>query len=464
MDNAKIGKFIAELRKSAGLSQTELAKELNISNRTVSKWETGDGLPDIATVPQIAQFFGITVDELLAGERKPSVAQEAAPNPVAAPPQPSIPQPIPILYQKTFTENVREKAHSVRAALSKKSPKWCGIVTFICLLIDLICLKSTGAEFGINSSATPTILNIAIAADALALALIVFGEYIVAWSSISESKQINGGKKVPETVTFYADGAIILTEGNTTQRFYMKDITGFSVKKDVLAFNLHKNAVFYIPKSAFDENELLSFCGYMQTYAPTEQKNKTAKVLSIVMTVVMIIMTVVMLSGSILLNTLGGSYVDAERFNAMSTDEAIEYIDGHYYDYIEYDARKTDETFKDASKAEKAIYIVEDFKAYYMCDGICAYFCDDGDIFSSDLTSSMREIGLNDAADTIDNFIEKNNIDYSRYKEANEDTEKNKYPYAALDNELSSTFDNQCNEAIAKYAKSHASELQYIMK
>lgn len=41
MDNAKIGKFIAEMRKSAGLSQTELAKELNISNRTVSKWETG---------------------------------------------------------------------------------------------------------------------------------------------------------------------------------------------------------------------------------------------------------------------------------------------------------------------------------------------------------------------------------------------------------------------------------------
>lgn len=464
MDNAKIGKFIAEIRKSAGLSQTELAKELNISNRTVSKWETGDGLPDITMLPQIAQFFGITVDELLAGERKPSVAQESAPNPVASPPQPSIPQPIPILYQKTFTENVREKAHSVRAALSKKSPKWCGIVTFICLLIDLICLKSTGAEFGINSLATPTILNIAIAADALTLALIVFGEYIVAWGSISESKQINGGKKIPETVTFYADGAIILTEGNTTQRFYMKDIMGFSVKKDVLAFNLHKNVMFYIPKSAFDENELLSFCGYMQTYAPAEQKNKTAKVLSIVMTVVMIIMTVVMLSGSILLNTLGGSYVDAERFNAMSTDEAIEYIDGHYYDYIEYDARKTDETFKDASKAEKAIYIVEDFKAYYMCDGVCAYFCDDGGVFSSDLTSSMREIGLNDAADTIDNFIEKNNIDYSRYKEANEETEENKYPYAALDNELSSTFDNQCNEAIAKYAKSHASELQYIMK
>ncbi len=307
-------------------------------------------------------------------------------------------------------------------------------------------------------------MNIAIAADALALALLAFGEYIVASSSISESKQINGGKKVPETVTFYADGVIILTEGNTTQRFYMKDITGFSVKKDVLAFNLHKNAMFYIPKSAFDENELLSFCGYMQTYAPTEQKNKTAKVLSIVMTAVMIIMTVVMLSGSILLNTLGGLYVDAERFNAMSTAEAIEYIDSHYYEYIEYDARKTDETFKDASKAEKAIYIVEDFKAYYMSDGICAYFCNDGDTFSSDLTSSMREIGLNDAANTIDDFIEKNNIDYSRYKEANEETEENKYPYAALDNKLASTFDSQCNETIAKYAKSHANELQYIMK
>ena len=70
MDNVKIGKFIASLRKGKGLTQAALAQKLNISNRTVSKWETGDGLPDISILPELACELGVSTDELLAGERK----------------------------------------------------------------------------------------------------------------------------------------------------------------------------------------------------------------------------------------------------------------------------------------------------------------------------------------------------------------------------------------------------------
>lgn len=70
MDNAKIGKFIAEMRKNAGLSQTELAKELNISNRTVSKWETGDTFPDIDKCDKLAKFYGVTIDSLIHFDEK----------------------------------------------------------------------------------------------------------------------------------------------------------------------------------------------------------------------------------------------------------------------------------------------------------------------------------------------------------------------------------------------------------
>lgn len=71
MDTEKIGAFIAALRKSAGYTQQEVAGRLGLSGKTISKWETGNGLPDITVLPALAELFGVTVDELLAGERLP---------------------------------------------------------------------------------------------------------------------------------------------------------------------------------------------------------------------------------------------------------------------------------------------------------------------------------------------------------------------------------------------------------
>lgn len=71
MENRKIGAFIAERRKTIGLTQQALADRLGLTNKAVSKWETGDGLPDITILPALAENLGVTVDELLAGERRP---------------------------------------------------------------------------------------------------------------------------------------------------------------------------------------------------------------------------------------------------------------------------------------------------------------------------------------------------------------------------------------------------------
>ncbi|MBE6836288.1 MAG: helix-turn-helix transcriptional regulator [Ruminococcaceae bacterium] len=70
MENREIGKFISKLRKSKGLTQNELADMLNISNKTISKWETGEGLPDISVLPELAKSLGVTVDEILNAELK----------------------------------------------------------------------------------------------------------------------------------------------------------------------------------------------------------------------------------------------------------------------------------------------------------------------------------------------------------------------------------------------------------
>ena len=68
MNQVKIGKFIAECRKNKKLTQAELAEKLNITDRAISKWETGKGMPDSSIMLELCNELGISVNELLSGE------------------------------------------------------------------------------------------------------------------------------------------------------------------------------------------------------------------------------------------------------------------------------------------------------------------------------------------------------------------------------------------------------------
>lgn len=68
MDTMKTGSYLAALRKGAGMTQQEAADRLSISNKTISKWESGGGFPDIAILPALAELYGVTADDILAGE------------------------------------------------------------------------------------------------------------------------------------------------------------------------------------------------------------------------------------------------------------------------------------------------------------------------------------------------------------------------------------------------------------
>lgn len=69
MDQKAIGSFIAACRKEKNLTQMQLAEKLNITNRAVSKWETGKSCPDVSIMLELCDILGITVNELLSGER-----------------------------------------------------------------------------------------------------------------------------------------------------------------------------------------------------------------------------------------------------------------------------------------------------------------------------------------------------------------------------------------------------------
>ena len=68
MDQVKIGKFIAERRRKTNLTQMQLAEKLNITDRAISKWETGKSLPDSSIMLELCDVLGISVNDLLCGE------------------------------------------------------------------------------------------------------------------------------------------------------------------------------------------------------------------------------------------------------------------------------------------------------------------------------------------------------------------------------------------------------------
>lgn len=65
MDASKFGTFIANVRKDNNMTQLELANKLNVSDKTISKWETGKSLPDITMLEKLSQALNISIVELL---------------------------------------------------------------------------------------------------------------------------------------------------------------------------------------------------------------------------------------------------------------------------------------------------------------------------------------------------------------------------------------------------------------
>lgn len=75
MDQQKTGSFLKELRKAKKLTQEQVGEELNVSGRTVSRWETGRNMPDISLLAELAEFYEVSISEIIDGTRKNSTAE-----------------------------------------------------------------------------------------------------------------------------------------------------------------------------------------------------------------------------------------------------------------------------------------------------------------------------------------------------------------------------------------------------
>lgn len=69
MNAADVGKFIAVRRKKKSLTQKELAAQMNVTDKAVSKWETGNFYPDIEMIEKLSEIFEVSINEILSGKR-----------------------------------------------------------------------------------------------------------------------------------------------------------------------------------------------------------------------------------------------------------------------------------------------------------------------------------------------------------------------------------------------------------
>ena len=69
MDMVRMGRFLAELRKERSLTQAELGEKLGVTNKTISRWETGTYMPPVEMLEELSRMYGMTINELLSGRK-----------------------------------------------------------------------------------------------------------------------------------------------------------------------------------------------------------------------------------------------------------------------------------------------------------------------------------------------------------------------------------------------------------
>lgn len=121
MDQIKIGKFISSLRKEKGYTQEQLAEKLNVSNKSISRWENGNTMPDLSLIPKLCEILGISINELLSGERIESDE-----------------------YQKKLEENIIINMDLLKKKINGFTKRFMFVVIgiFILLVIGLLALIS----------------------------------------------------------------------------------------------------------------------------------------------------------------------------------------------------------------------------------------------------------------------------------------------------------------------------------
>lgn len=288
MNSIKTGEFISRLRKEKGLTQIALANMLNISNRAVSKWENGDGFPDISILPNLAEALDVTVDELLAGERKNTYKPEAK-----------------FINESIITEKLTKSAmRSVSKAGNTK-----------------LTVISLGA-FLLVASASVWLLDLdnkifLIAIYLLLYLLLLFFKLLL--PSITAKLRINDAKLMGEEELIvrseFADKIYANTK-TSTQEINYNAISDIYETKEIITLRIGAGHYLTLRKDGFILGELDDFIEFIKGKIIPSKRVERAKKLNIVLSVLLLIFTVTLIPLNIILYSIQGDQYQPKRIEA----------------------------------------------------------------------------------------------------------------------------------------------------
>ncbi len=128
IDQQKIGCFLKQLRQEKEITQQQLAQQLNVSNRTVSRWETGINMPDLSILMELSEFYQVDIVEILNGERNDmDIKEETSLKTI-------------IEYQKAEKENLKNKMIHI------------SLIIIVIFIISIILQNMSGLGIFISES------------------------------------------------------------------------------------------------------------------------------------------------------------------------------------------------------------------------------------------------------------------------------------------------------------------------
>ena len=235
MDQIKIGKFIAELRKSKNMTQEQLGERLGVSFKTISKWENGRGMPELSTLKPLSEELEISINELLSGEK---IEKE--------------------VYQERLEENIINTIDYTNKKIENRN----NLIGLI-LIVFGVLISITAVAIFPSESSWGSVYS-------------VFGVIISLIGVSRFTKKLNYPKRVFCNYSYFIIFVIILmvidyigvVNIHQAPRFSLKKITGENIIYydtpfyDVIRYNVDKeNETFKVIKNQkYDVNNIDEYC------------------------------------------------------------------------------------------------------------------------------------------------------------------------------------------------------------
>lgn len=430
MNPAKTGQLIADLRKEKGLNQIEFAKMLNISNRTVSKWENGDGFPDISLLPTIAEIFSITTDELLAGELKQSVKADE-------------PKPLFVFRGK---ESYKVYCALLGAIEDRVIPRWLQILSIIFILVVFVFYMMT---FGYSIKGLWAFLPIPF--------LLLFSRYIGAYFLMLNERQLNNAKGF-EQITEVIDGQIIIKSPKKTQKISLSNIKRLWIKKDCYVLRAGKVYVAITKDDSIEGGSYEEFEKYLLSIAPPSATKRSviAQILTVLYVIFIVVTTVLLILVAIFVydpDTIHANNQAIESIVEMESYDICDTINLRTLDKISYDASGNID-LSDLNYNERMYYIADDFVNCWDEDGFEVYLMDHT-VEAPELFEALNEVGLTDLARVYKKCLDDNNINPNNYNPDKISVDDG-YDYAMHNTMAKKYFEyDKLTEALADYVKAN---------